>query len=433
MLFLFGMRSSRIQQQDIPNVSCDYCQQNVGYRVTTFGRYAHLFFIPMFPLGRKTVAECAHCKKTYDRNFPEALTRAIVTRNQQAPSKRPLWHGCGCLIIIAAIALVILTSIFTWIFLGDEMEAEYDKKVADPEYQMFQDDINQLSRPIDTTNEFTMDLKMCMDLHFSDDINVDRIKYVTRINRDKMLILMRFPQMKEYDKESRKSLLELVENCANIMMEKDRRHLFVGIKGTYSPVAYKTPDFSATRGIMGITDWDDLIEFYEDEDYSEFGAYSENDNYDSADRTKNRAPIKEPIAKLIEEDGAEITLWDLMYSTTTKPGEEYRPITHAIEDCFEDQLQYSLDRNDIGYNEAVHKDKHLIMVKIPDIQNVPREARGVIAEQVKDCIVENKLVKSNKLYIVIDGHTDAVAVLTPTTQDYDGIEADKELLYGFFE
>ena len=433
MLFLFGMRSSRIQQQDIPNVTCNYCQRNVGYRVTTFGRYAHLFFIPMFPLGRKTVAECAHCKKTYDRNFPEPLTRAIVARNQQAPSKRPLWHGCGCLIIIAAIALAIFISICTWIFLGDDIEAENDRKLADPEYQMFQEDIGLLSKPLDTTNEFTMDLKLCMDFHFTDEVKVDRVKYVTRVNRDKMLILVRFPQMKDYDKESRKSLLEFVEDCANIMMDKDRKYLFIGIKGTYSPVAYKTPDFSSTRGIMGITDWDDLTEFYEDRNYSKYAPLNDSDNYSSANRTKNRAPIKEPIAKLMEEDGAEITLWDLMYSTTTIPGEEYRPITHAIEQCFEDQLQYSLDRDDIGYNEAVHKDKHLIMVKIPDIQNVPREARGVIAEQVKECIVTNKLAKASKLYIVIDGHTDAVAVLTPTTQDFDGIEANKELLYEFFE
>jgi len=35
--------------------------------MSIFGRYAHIMWIPFFPVGKTQVAECTRCKRTYDK------------------------------------------------------------------------------------------------------------------------------------------------------------------------------------------------------------------------------------------------------------------------------------------------------------------------------------------------------------------------------
>ena len=52
-MIIFGGKASNIGNFDIPNSNCEYCEQGNTQRVSVFGKYAHVFWIPFFQLAKK--------------------------------------------------------------------------------------------------------------------------------------------------------------------------------------------------------------------------------------------------------------------------------------------------------------------------------------------------------------------------------------------
>ena len=106
-MIIFGTRASHIGSFEINDSTCDYCQ-NTGTRVISeFGQYFHIFWIPVFPIGKKTIGECAHCRRTLrKKEFSIELKRAY--NEVKSAVKRPVWHWSGLILL----GLLILLSIF---------------------------------------------------------------------------------------------------------------------------------------------------------------------------------------------------------------------------------------------------------------------------------------------------------------------------------
>ncbi|MNS25555.1 hypothetical protein D3C72_574510 [compost metagenome] len=72
-----------------------------------YGRYAHVYWIPMFSLGRTVVTQCMHCKQVLEENqFSPTIkdTRELL----RPETKIPFTHFIG-LGIIGAILLYVTT------------------------------------------------------------------------------------------------------------------------------------------------------------------------------------------------------------------------------------------------------------------------------------------------------------------------------------
>jgi len=56
-MIIFGLRASNIGSIKIEKSHCEYCENDGTQNITDYGRYFHVFWIPIFPLGRKTFGE----------------------------------------------------------------------------------------------------------------------------------------------------------------------------------------------------------------------------------------------------------------------------------------------------------------------------------------------------------------------------------------
>lgn len=239
MLFFFGTRASRIKQTQLTgNTSCPYCEQQNTFIATTFGRYFHIFWIPFIPISKTTILECSHCKKSYTENEVPASIKTSLQRDEELnPTKRPIWHGCGCLLIVAIIFIVIITSVMGYLFNKDEIDAS----LHDTRREYLERDINNTTAyPERAKDSIAILLKSCIDLSI-EGIDTDEIRYLSRINDTKLLIILKVSDMKNIAASSRKELVYAAEECLEYIDTGEANEIYIAVDGNYNMLMVKTP------------------------------------------------------------------------------------------------------------------------------------------------------------------------------------------------
>ncbi len=225
-MIIFGSRASNIGHYDIPNSKCDHCHQNNTQRISVFGKYFHIFWIPIFPFGKKAVSECTHCKKTIDQDdfSPELKSQYNNTKNLV---KRPFWHWFGLSAFASLVALIMIV--------GNSGE-------KDARRDLLQKDIDSMSfLPDEKTDPVSAKIKIGFDEIASEDINPEDFKYLTRIKDNKALILVKIPKLKKVSKNGRQEAIEIIESMTNGMKELEGKEKYIGVHGTYNMMMVKTP------------------------------------------------------------------------------------------------------------------------------------------------------------------------------------------------
>lgn len=77
-ILFFGTRPGTPSSHFLQGVSCPYCTRKNTLTAKVTSHYFHLFWLPLFRVATFRVAECAHCKRTYDQDdFTEAMIKAL--------------------------------------------------------------------------------------------------------------------------------------------------------------------------------------------------------------------------------------------------------------------------------------------------------------------------------------------------------------------
>ncbi len=106
-MIIFGLRASNIGSIKIEKSHCEYCENDGTQNITDYGRYFHVFWIPIFPLGRKTFGECTHCKRTIGKKeFDPELKK--LYGEKKSTVRRPVWHWSGLIIIGLSLAVIFI-------------------------------------------------------------------------------------------------------------------------------------------------------------------------------------------------------------------------------------------------------------------------------------------------------------------------------------
>ena len=74
--------------------------------MSIFQRYAHIFWIPFFPIGKIGVSVCTHCQQTLKLNDMEGPLK-LAYQNGKLQTKMPIWIFSG--LFILAVGIVALT------------------------------------------------------------------------------------------------------------------------------------------------------------------------------------------------------------------------------------------------------------------------------------------------------------------------------------
>lgn len=107
-MIFYGRRASTLKHGQIHNVTCPNCQNSTSMHYSIFGKYAHIYWIPTFPMGKENILECNHCKQTYKlKELPDQIKQKFELEKH---SGVPIWHFTGLIIIACFIGLLTYNS-----------------------------------------------------------------------------------------------------------------------------------------------------------------------------------------------------------------------------------------------------------------------------------------------------------------------------------
>ena len=108
MIIFYGSKSSHVKSAYLDDAVCPSCETSGQMVMSVFAFYAHVFWIPLFPLYKKVYANCNHCQAAYElKEMPQDLRdQCVKFRRGQ---RFPIWHFAG----LIAICLIILFGVFS--------------------------------------------------------------------------------------------------------------------------------------------------------------------------------------------------------------------------------------------------------------------------------------------------------------------------------
>lgn len=243
-MIIFGGRASNIGNFDITNTKCDYCEQDNTQRIAVFGKYAHVFWIPIFPIGKKALAECTHCKRTIEQKEFSPELKSLYQENKKM-AKRPIWHWLGLGIfglLVALISIIVITA------------------EEDPRSQLLNaDEALMVSNPTMESDSISYKIKQVFDNFATEEIDPSEFKYLTKIEDDKALVLVQIPKLRKVEKEGRVQAMEMVEMITDNQQIFEGKDLYIGIKGVISMMLIKTPTYEKNSKLALTSE---LYEFY---------------------------------------------------------------------------------------------------------------------------------------------------------------------------
>ncbi|NNC70951.1 MAG: hypothetical protein HKN90_09040 [Flavobacteriaceae bacterium] len=105
-MIFYGAKGVHLKSEKVTGVKCSYCEQQGPHTVSVFGKYAYLYWIPFFPIGKKGVSECDNCKRTLEPKEMNADLK-LAYQNVKSKAKTPITHWAGTAIILVIVAFTI--------------------------------------------------------------------------------------------------------------------------------------------------------------------------------------------------------------------------------------------------------------------------------------------------------------------------------------
>ena len=243
-MIIFGRRASNIGNFDTSSVKCQFCEELCSHRVSVFGKYAHIFWIPIFPIGKKAVAECTNCDKTIEqKEFSPELKQ--LYKDNKSLAKRPFWHwlGLGVLaILIALISILIRTA------------------EEDPRSDLYRSDKKTMtSNPTMDSDSISYKIKQVFDNFATAEINPYEFEYLTKIQGNKALILVKIPKFRKVEKEARGEALEMIKLVTDEQKDLKGKDKYIGVQGVVTMMLINTPTYDQNSKLALTSE---LYEFY---------------------------------------------------------------------------------------------------------------------------------------------------------------------------
>lgn len=243
-MIIFGSNARKIGDFKVANSVCSYCEQERSQHISVFGKYAHIFWIPLFPIGKKAVAECTHCKRTIEQKEFSPTLKKLYQENKDK-AKRPIWHWSGLGI------LGLLIGLITIIGLTAEKDPRRELLTADQQLM--------IATPTMDNDSVSYKIKQLFDLSFPEEFNPSEFKYLTKTTTDKVLILVEIPKLRKFPKEDREVVIDAIERIAEEQQALSGKAQYIGVKGLLNMMLIKTPDYEDNSRVALLNK---LLDFY---------------------------------------------------------------------------------------------------------------------------------------------------------------------------
>lgn len=106
-MIIYGSRNIELAKEHILD-KCPHCGTSNSIDMHVFQKYAHVFWIPFFPMGKTGVSQCDHCKQILKvKEMPDSLRQSY--ENLKTSSKTPVWTFAGIALVVGLITLGIIS------------------------------------------------------------------------------------------------------------------------------------------------------------------------------------------------------------------------------------------------------------------------------------------------------------------------------------
>ncbi len=226
-MIFYGSQASRIADLKINGTTCERCQKTSAQHVSVFSKHAHLYWIPLFPIGRVIVSECESCKITIkQKEFSAPLKSQLQLQKDNI--KTPIWKWTGTGIIAMLIFAI-------W-----SISPSPDK---DPRRQLLKNDLMLTSiYPEESSDTTSAKLKTMFTTLATVEFRSDRFEYLTKEDDEKILVLIKMPELHRVVDEERDAIIQIVEMFTSNEEAENVKPVYIGVSNGSRMILVKTPD-----------------------------------------------------------------------------------------------------------------------------------------------------------------------------------------------
>jgi zinc-ribbon family len=106
-MIVYGTANKELVKEMVAG-KCQHCGTQNSVDLHLFQKYAHVFWIPFFPIGKTAVSQCSNCKQILKlKEMPPPLKD--VYENLKTQFKTPVWMFSGLALVFILIVAAILS------------------------------------------------------------------------------------------------------------------------------------------------------------------------------------------------------------------------------------------------------------------------------------------------------------------------------------
>ena len=99
-MIIYGTNGKHYATKPLVGVPCAACHAPEALQVGLVNRYAHVYWVPLFPYEKIAVTQCGSCQCSWtEKELPPALAPAVRALKKQ--SRVPAWSWAGVMLIAA--------------------------------------------------------------------------------------------------------------------------------------------------------------------------------------------------------------------------------------------------------------------------------------------------------------------------------------------
>jgi hypothetical protein len=106
-MLIYGSKATLLAKEILVE-KCTSCGTMNSVELSLFQKYAHIFWIPFFPMGKTGVSQCQHCRQVLKLNeMPESVR--VSYDNLKKQSKTPVWIFAGPGLVVLIIIMITIS------------------------------------------------------------------------------------------------------------------------------------------------------------------------------------------------------------------------------------------------------------------------------------------------------------------------------------
>lgn len=106
-MIIYGTRSRELGSEWIQE-NCPKCNASNSLNMHIFQRYAHIFWIPTFPIGKIGISQCSSCQDVKKENQMQPEIKSLLPEIKSR-TKAPIWMWSGMVLVIAILGVLAVT------------------------------------------------------------------------------------------------------------------------------------------------------------------------------------------------------------------------------------------------------------------------------------------------------------------------------------